>query len=130
MRLLKWLIVTYMWLCNCFRAISSFKRNWRFQILLGKAKKRGEFEAVCHESCSTEQLYCFGTGSIYIRPLQKSIIPLTRSVHVKQEFQACLPCGESFGISEMRRNLETGGIVTLSIGNLPVLCRREAVSCK
>ena len=97
--------IYFMWLCNCFRANPHLKETGGFQILLSKAKK-----VVCHGSCSTEQLCCFGTGRIYIRPLQKSIL-LTRSVHVKQEFQACLSCGESFGISEMRRHLETCEVV-------------------
>jgi hypothetical protein len=41
-----------------------------------------------------------------LRPLQRSI-PLTRSIRVKEEFQDCLSCGQPFGISKMRRHLET-----------------------
>ena len=89
-----------------FRAYPQLSETGGFQILLSKAKKRGELDVVCHGSCSTEQLRCFGTGRIYLRPLQKSI-QLTRAIHVKEEFQACLSCGQSFGISEMRRHLET-----------------------
>ncbi|CAB3977868.1 Hypothetical predicted protein [Paramuricea clavata] len=77
-----------------------------FQMLLTKEKKRKELRIVCHGSCNTEQLRCFGTGRIYLRPLQKSI-PLPININVKEEFQQCLTCGGSFAVSEMRRHMNT-----------------------
>jgi hypothetical protein len=75
-------------------------------MLLSKEKKRKELRVVCHGSCSAEHLRCFGTGRIYIRPLQKSIA-LRADIHVKEEFQECLTCAGKFAISEMRRHMNT-----------------------
>lgn len=58
-----------------------------------------------HGSCTTERLRCFGTGRIYIRPLQRSIP--TQIVKAEEEFEECIACGFAFAVSEVRRHQET-----------------------
>ena len=93
-------------MCNIFRNFPKLKETGGFQLLLSKEKKRKELQVVCHGSCSTEQIRCFGAGRIYIRPLQRSI-PLTRTVKMKEEFEECLSCGTAFAVSEIRRHQQT-----------------------
>lgn len=99
-------VVIHNLLSLLFSAYPQLNECGGIQILLSKEKKRKELGVVYNGCCSTDQLRCLGMGRIYLRPLQRSI-PLPKSVNVKEEFQACLSCGESFATSEMRRHMNS-----------------------
>lgn len=54
---------------------------------------------------SVEELRTFGTGRLYLRPIQKDI-PL-KEIEITSEEQLCLTCGTSVVIAEMRQHLTT-----------------------
>ena len=75
-------------------------------MLVSQEKVRKQLKVVAHGSCSTEQLRCFGSGRIYIRPLQKSI-PLTEVLGIQEEYEVCLACDNPVAVSEMRDHQES-----------------------
>lgn len=95
----------YFYMNNIFRAYPKLRETGGFQLLISEARARKNLKVVSHGSCTTEQLRCFGTGRIYIRPLQRSIT--TQDVKVDEEFEECIACGSVFAVSEMRHHQET-----------------------
>ena len=45
-----------------------------FELLTMKEKSRTALTVVSYGSCTTEEIRCFGTGHIYIRPIQIDIV--------------------------------------------------------
>ena len=89
-----------------FRAYPQLQHTGGFQLLVSDDKSRKKLKIVAHGSCSTEEIRCFGTGRIYIRPLQKSI-RLSEELHVQEEYEVCLACDTPVAVSEMRDHLES-----------------------
>ncbi len=86
-----------------FRGYPQLRDTGGFQILVSQEKARKLFKIVSHGSCSTEKLRCFGSGRIYIRPLQRSI-PIRESMRVQEEYEVCLGCETPVAVSEMRQH--------------------------
>lgn len=76
-----------------------------FEMLLTKPKTRTELQVVRCGSCSTEELRCMGTGRIYIRPIQKSLIVSEEENDTGQEYEECLFCYKLFPIREIRLHI-------------------------
>ena len=75
-----------------------------FDLLITKPKLRTEFQVVRSGCCSTEELRCLGTGRIYLRPLQKSLI-VNEQGDDTEEYEECIFCCELFLISEIRQHI-------------------------
>ncbi|XP_028401094.1 uncharacterized protein LOC114524163 [Dendronephthya gigantea] len=75
------------------------------QLLLSKESARKELHVVSHGCCNAEQLKCFGTGRVYIRPLQKDI-PLEKNDNTDVQFEECLSCQALIAINEMQEHLK------------------------
>ncbi|CAB4029344.1 G2 M phase-specific E3 ubiquitin- ligase, partial [Paramuricea clavata] len=73
-----------------------------FQFLVSQEKARKQLKVVSHGSCSVEQIRCFGSGRIYIRPLQRSI-PLTEGL---QDEDLPLGIGERSEVPDDRQTID------------------------
>jgi hypothetical protein len=76
-----------------------------FQFLLSKEGSRKQLQVMSYGSCDAEQLRCFGTGRVYVRPLQKSI-PLTDDTNSCVEYEECLFCNLSVSVKDMQKHCE------------------------
>lgn len=69
-------------------------------------KSRTELSIVSYGSCSTEEIRCFGTGRIYIRPVQIDITLDDSNLDWGDQYEDCkMPVA----LSTMRRHMETCG---------------------
>ena len=80
-----------------------------FEFLTVKERSRTELNVVSYGSCSTDEIRCFGTGRIYIRPVQTDIV-LNESVDWGEQYEDCMTCNMPIALSEMRQHLEECGI--------------------
>ena len=82
-----------------------------FRLLLAKETCRKELYVVSHGSCDAEQLRCFGTGRIHVRPLQVGIA-LAISLNTSVEYKECLTCHLLVPISEMQQHIKVSHVST------------------
>ena len=66
------ILVTYVSLLFS-RAFPPIKNCGGFKTLLAREKSRTKLRVAKYGSCSADELRCFGTGRIYIRPIQSDI---------------------------------------------------------
>ena len=102
---LKFMWVNLFYIKRTLRAYPPLRHVGGFQLLISDANVRKKLKVISHGSCTTKQMRCFGTGRIYIRPLQRSM--KTQDVKVDEEFVECIACSSPFAVSEMRRHQET-----------------------
>ena len=74
-----------------------------FEILLSKKSSRNIIHVVSQGSCNAGILRSFGTGRIYVRPLQLSI-PLRKGSDI--QFETCLVCHDNIPVSRMRKHYD------------------------
>ena len=79
-----------------------------FELLTMKEKSRSELNVVSYGSCSTDEIRCFGTGRIYIRPIQADL-PMDDSLDYSDQYEDCLICTMPVALSDMRKHIETCG---------------------
>ena len=79
-----------------------------------KERSRTKLNVVSYGSCSTDEIRCFGTGRIYIRPVQTDIV-LNESVDRGEQYEDCMTCNMPIALSEMRQHLEEYGIQVFDI---------------
>ena len=91
-----------------FRAFSPLKHCRGFELLTVKERSRTELNVVSYGSSSTDEIRCFGTGQIYIRPVQTDIA-LNESVDWGEQNEDCMTCNMPIALSEMRQHLEECG---------------------
>lgn len=93
----------------CFRAFTPLKFCGGFELLTMKEKSRTELSIVSYGSCSTEEMRCFGTGRIYIRPVQIDITLDDSNLDWGDQYEDCMICKMPVALSTMRRHMETCG---------------------
>ena len=74
-----------------------------------KEKSRTELSIVSYGSCSTEEIRCFGSGRIYIRPVQIDIALNDSNLDWGDQYEDCMICKMPVALSAMRRHMETCG---------------------
>lgn len=107
----------------CFRAYPPLRHSGGFEFLLCKEESRKQLRVVNHGSCSAEQLRCFGTGRIYVRPLQRSI-PITNVAAIKMELEECLTCFLPIPVNQMREHHTSCSVSTKYLHDMCLRLRR------
>jgi len=110
-------VLAVCWFCKqsalpfsfCFRAFTPLKFCGGFELLTMKEKSRTELSIVSYGSCSTEEMRCFGTGRIYIRPVQIDITLDDSNLDWGDQYEDCMICKMPVAMSTMRRHMETCG---------------------
>lgn len=87
-----------------YRVYPSLANCGGFDLLITKPKSRTKLQVVRSGSCSTEELRCLGTGRIYLRPIQKSLI-VNEQGDDTEEYEECIFCCELFLIREIRQHI-------------------------
>ena len=78
-----------------------------------KEKSRTELQVVSCGSCSTEEIRCFGTGRIYIRPIQVDLSLNESGIERTEQYEDCFLCKMPVLLTDMRRHMDTCGTVSV-----------------
>ena len=81
-------------------------------MLTTKENSRTELAVVSYGSCSTDELRCFGTGRIYIRPIQTDINLPDDSDWGGDQYENCLSCNMPIALADMRKHMDICGVRT------------------
>ena len=71
-----------------------------------KENSRTELAVVAYGSCCTDEIRCFGTGRIYIRPIQTDISLDDDADWGGDQYEDCLSCNMPIALSDMRKHLD------------------------
>ena len=81
-------------------------------MLTVKEKSRAELQVVSCGSCCTEEIRCFGTGRIYIRPIQVDLSLDESGMERVEQYEDCLLCKMPVALTDMRQHMDTCGTVS------------------
>lgn len=81
-------------------------------MLTVKEKSRTELQVVSCGSCSTEEIRCFGTGRIYIQPIQVDLSLDDSGMERVEQYEDCLLCKMPVALTEMRQHMDICGTVS------------------
>ena len=98
------ILVTYVSLLFS-RAFPPIRSCGGFEMLLAHEKSRTKLCVVKYGSCSADELRCFGTGRIYIRPIQ-SDIALADEDDADEQHENCFLCKVAIPLRQMRDHME------------------------
>ena len=87
-----------------------------FDLLITKPKSRTELQVVRSGCCSTEELRCLGTGRIYLRPIQKSLI-VNEQGDDTEEYEECIFCCELFLTREIRQHIASCTVSSIHVNS-------------
>ena len=85
---------------------------WGFELLTTKENSRTELAVVAYGSCCTDEIRCFGTGRIYIRPIQTDISLDDDVDWGGDQYEDCLSCNMPIALSDMRKHMDICGVRT------------------
>ncbi|XP_068723494.1 uncharacterized protein [Montipora capricornis] len=88
-----------------FEVFPPLKTCGGFELLLSDEKSRRNLCVVKYGSCCADEIRCWGTGRIYIRPIQTDIA-LGDDGGSDEECEKCLLCKVSIPLRQMRDHME------------------------